>query len=820
MARNDNWARIIAQTKNFLKLDAEGEGLFINERPLNETNDIVVPNRIDLYTGLDLTVKDKIFVKKNIPAALMDTALLVNGDNYVCAFLQLKDYELDGERQLLLTADAANINFNNHSSTRYYFVFCDSSTKLYKVPIEVQLSETETTPTHLCIDFGTSNTTAGCHLDEHYVKNISNLAKINGNVKLNAENIVHFLNRTAVVERNASYTRIEKNCMAPTIVYVNSCENPDAIDYLFGCDAVKRIEAGGWCPKASCFMEIKRWTSDIDKPESIHDEAGNKLTVKRRDIVKAYLHYIIKAAENQFKCRFENVHISAPVKLKRKVLELYSSMLAELGYKLEIAHAIDEGIAVLFNLIHEKIKAKQFSSDQYGALIIDCGGGTSDLASCYYTIDRDADDIINLDIKTEYMNGDVNFGGNNLTYRIMQYMKVVYANGGERVNIDDLITQDTASIFAFIESGLESHDPNIKNPFDEIYGKLNAEYDRCEAIIPTKYKNYENKDTVSYERVKNNFYFLWEMADAMKREFYRTTSISRYTFAENAAVGNNDIDLHVKPIDRWRLSRVVNGELVEQPRPAITFTAKEIDKLLRADIYFIVRKFLNPLYEEGLRRYNQIKLSGQSTKINIFMEALKEFLPGKKISAPNRNVKMINNAEELKLLCLKGAIAYFNSLEQSYIEVNFENDIKHIPIELYIKNESGEEKIIFKAGDDWNQPAVRRRITSAGKEVYLYMRDGDGEIGEPYKYFYEGVTYKQSSIEEVEAASGGKINQNNLDGLAPNRKYIFVYLDKERWGFCIMPLYIDDFSNVYRGEIEFCSFEMDLLQETFFDGDK
>lgn len=754
----------------------------------------------------------------------MDTALLVNGDNYVCAFLQLGEYEIDGERQLLLTARADNINFNNHSSTRYYFVFCDSATKLFKVPIEVQLTETETTPTHLCIDFGTSNTTAGCHLDDHYVKNISNLAKINGNVRLNAENIVQFLNRTPVVDRNASYTRIEKTFMAPTIVYVNSCKNPDAVEYLFGCDAVKRIEAGGWCPKASCFMEIKRWTSDLNKSESIHDEEGNKLTVGRRDIVKAYLHYIIKAAENQFKCRFENVHISAPVKLKRKVLELYSTMLADLGYKLEIAHAIDEGIAVLFNIIHEKIKAKQFDRRKYGALIIDCGGGTSDLASCYYSIDRDSDDIINLDITTEYMNGDVNFGGNNLTYRIMQYMKVVYSaavdQNAPRVNIDELITQDITSIFAFIESGLESHDPNVQNPFDEIYGKLNAEYERCEAIIPTKYKNYENKDTVSYERVKNNFWFLWEMADAMKREFYRTTSISRYTFADNAAVGNKDIDLHVKPIERWRLSRVINGELVEQRRPEITFTAKEIDKLLRADIYFIVRKFLNPLYEEGLRRYNQIKLSGQSTKINIFMEALKEFLPGKKMSAPNGNAKMLNDAEELKLLCLKGAIAYFNSLEQSYIEVKFENDIKHIPISVYVKNESGEEKTIFNVGDDWNQPAVRRRTTNAGKDVYLYMCDADGEIGEPYKYFYEGVTYKPSSVEEVSATSGGMINQNELDALSANRKYIFIYLDKERWGFCIMPLYVDEFANVYRGEVEFCSFETELLQETFFDGDK
>ena len=260
--------------------------------------------------------------------------------------------------------------------------------------------------------------------------------------------------------------------------------------------------------------------------------------------------------------------------------------------------------------------------------------------------------------------------------------------------------------------------------------------------------------------------------------------------------------------------------LVEQTHPNITFTAKEIDKLLRADIYYIVRKFLNPLYEEGLRKYNRIKLSGQSTKINIFMEALKEFLPGKKISAPNKNSSSANSAEELKLLCLKGAIAYFHSLEQSYIEVNFENDIHHIPITVYIKNESGDEKIIFNAGNDWNQPAVRRRITAAGQEVYFYMRDGDGEIGEPYKYFYENSNYAKTSFAEVQKISFGLITQEHIDNLPKNKKYVFVFLDKNRWGFCIMPLYIDNDENLHCGNVEFCSFEMEQLQETFFDGEK
>ena len=128
MANTNDWRNIIATTKNFLKIDDKGEGTYINERNLIETKDIIVPSKIDLYTGLDLTVKDKIFVKKNLSSSLLNIALLVNGENYVCAFLTLGEYEIDGERQILLTAAAEKyINFNHHQSTKYFFVFFEEN---------------------------------------------------------------------------------------------------------------------------------------------------------------------------------------------------------------------------------------------------------------------------------------------------------------------------------------------------------------------------------------------------------------------------------------------------------------------------------------------------------------------------------------------------------------------------------------------------------------------------------------------------------------------------------------------------------------------
>lgn len=827
---NSKWDEIVESLLNVDDLVDDGDGERkipkISDYKLEESiNVLKVPNKMDLFVGLDITEKDKLFLKIVGGDTFHRTVLFVNGEDNAIGFFNIETYIENGEKKHYLVAKAQNIDFSNHRSTKYYFVFCKSNvTYLHKVPIEVEYHNTEMTNTHLCIDFGTSNTTVGCFLDEHYVDDISNLAIINKNVVLNSENVTSFID----IERKKSkdeFDSISYKNIVPTVVYVSDCSNPEEVKYAIGYEATKKMKDDNYCPKASCFMEIKRWTSNLDVYEDIQDQKGNKATVSRREIIAAYLKYVIHEAENQFKCHFKNVHISAPVKLKDKVLDYYEEILADFGYVLEKENAIDEGIAVLYSIINNQIKDGNYENgEKEKALIIDCGGGTSDLASCEYTIDKDEDGIINLDINTEYMNGDINFGGNNLTYRIMQYMKVAYANvlrKEERPNIDELINIDTNAIFSFIEGELENdEDAKVKERYEEVYKGINEAYAAAESIIPTRYSEYENQTKEIYDKVKNNFYFLWKLAEEMKKEFYRSTSISRYTFIKDDDK-MKDVDLHVNRIEHWRLSMVTeNGALKEQPYPNITFTAKEIDKLLRADIYYLIRKFLNDLYmQKTLDTYSQIKLSGQSSKISIFMESLKEFLPGKKIKSGRINSKG-NDAVELKLLCLKGAIMYLHALEMSNIEVSLRNETKNIPISVYIRTQNDEDKEMIKQGNDWNQRANRGRITTAGKVVYMYMRNADKEICEPYKYICENIKYTETKFEDIKKISGGRIKQADIDNLPENKKYFFVFLNKDRWGFNIVPIYRDGKGKLYKGKEDFCSFETDILQESFFDGRK
>lgn len=83
--------------------------------------------------------------------------------------------------------------------------------------------------------------------------------------------------------------------------------------------------------------------------------------------------------------------------------------------------------------------------------------------------------------------------------------------------------------------------------------------------------------------------------------------------------------------DKWKLSYMNNGNLkIVKEAPSILLNIYEVTTLIKGDVYNIIRKFLNKLYEnDELYDYSLIKLTGQSCKVEIFRDALKEFIPGK-----------------------------------------------------------------------------------------------------------------------------------------------------------------------------------------------
>ncbi len=787
--------------------NTETENKQINEKLIQ------IPMQIDVYLGQDITIKDKyrILIDKSAEFYVkMMSVMVIDNNRNECGFFVIQSVKEKDEILYYLTAKSSMLTFNDVNNSSFKLVF-NYNNNVCEKDIKINIHEVQKTDAFLCIDFGTSNTTAGCWLNSDYISNLCNSAINNNNVKLEQENIVTF---------NTDENTNDFVSIIPTMVYVEDCSDKENIKYIFGYSAFNKLKEENYCPSASCFMEIKRWVTDCENTVKINDSNGNIAEVLKRDIIKECILYIIKEAEQQFKCKFCNVHISAPIKLKSKFLVVFKNILEECGYVLETENAIDEGIAVLYDIIDNEIKNLDNDINKK-ALVIDCGGGTSDLASCEYDISKD-DDVVDLRIKTEYINGDFNFGGNNLTYRIMQYMKVVYAHyytneeakNGKRLSIEDVIDMNIDKIISHIENnGQADTDEKTALRYKSVYEKLEQEYEKYEAVIPTKFRNYETEAGDIYERVKNNFYFMWNLADKMKKQFYQFNTISRYTICSEES--DKDTDLYVNPVPNWRISVYKNGNLNYETYPDIMFNAKEISWLMQGDIYYLIHKFLNKLYNDGtLNKYNTIKLSGQSANIDIFKNSLKEFLPGKKIRI---NHSTNEKPENLKLICIKGAIKYLHSLHCSDMEVCLENETENIPVDVYVKSDN-QNKLVINRSKGWTQKPEYKRITSNATEIEMYLSTPDEKDDKLCRFYCKDIEYCNIKVNEIEKLTNGLVNQEYLDVLKEGRTYAIIYVNKNDWGFNVLPLKISNEGEYLTGKVEFYSFETDVFQKTFFDG--
>lgn len=815
--------------EKYLIKEASEEGMFrvqelLDEDYISEANaggKVRIPAKITLYENIGINKEDmyKVTADKEIGES---NVLLVNGKNYLCGIFTLEkdsetfnSYYLCGESENIRYLGLKNKNyslvfFNKDDSEYIHKLFYSDKqimfNKIYGYRVNIvdfEIKTLEETNTSLCIDFGTTNTTLGVYLDSNYVSNISHNDILNNKIKLNSVNFVKFLDSTSKEEK-----WIE---MIPTVVYVVDCSELNNIKYLFGYDAKARMKKNDYSTTATVFHSIKRWVNSYEENIDIYDEYGNIATITKAEIIREFMKYVVKCAEHQFKCKFANIHISSPVKLKVQFLEMFDNIME--GYTIEKEDVLDEGMSVLYNTIANLIeKNKFYDGEEYKALVIDCGGGTTDLSSCAFSIEE-GDISYKVNIKTTFENGDTNFGGDNITFRIMQFMKIVfaeyYAKSGREVDIDSLITTPSADIFRHVdEFGVKS-----------VYKDFEDRYNEAEMVIPTKYKKYENKPSDEYQKVKNNFYFLWEISDNMKKEFFQKTNILRNKF-DSSEVYDGESDLNVTQLNRWGLSVIKNENLESVVDfPNVVFNIKEINKLIKADIYEIVRKFLEKFYESReLSEFSIIKLTGQSCRIDIFKEALKEFVPGRSIEFKQKKDGE-NNSLELKLACLSGVVKYLNSKKKGDIVVDIQNDIPVVPYSLSAYTFTGKEIVLMNSMEKINGivGSIVKPETTA--EIKFYLKDENQNMKKEYVYYNKEDEYEETSADELEKTYYGKIYQEDTDTIDNGEVKFFVYTDENSWGFYVLPvLRKDEILKV--GEQKYFAFEDDLSELNFFDGMK
>ena len=491
--------------KNYLVGGIERVERFLSRSNKEEINNryIDYPGKITIYESLALEIYDN-YILRSSEKLEEGNVLLVDSNYKICTIFNVKKliqnnkeeyYLIKGESIEARESESKHYSllfFSEKDSETIYDTYegdnieVDYNIKFTSLPIlQFEVKPLKETKMPLAIDFGTSNTTAGIYIDKEIFPGL------NENLTDNREYADYENDKVKFVKIiNESKEDLEITPLIPSIVGVKHIKE-DEIEYAFGHDAMLEARRRYVDDGMSLFYDIKRWISDFEKSEKVIDVKNKTTFIKRKDIIKAYLEYIISLAQQRFKCKFKNIYISCPSKQKYKFHALFKDVLSD--YTVESSNILEESAAVLYNTISDLIEKKKYvQGEWYKALIIDCGGGTTDLTGCSFSISNSRVSY-RLDIETSYENGDTDFGGNNLTFRILQLIKILMANALSNSKSElkkAIIDEFNIDIFRFID----------KSGINELYETLNEEYEKAEAVIPTKFQLYEtrSKEAVSY----------------------------------------------------------------------------------------------------------------------------------------------------------------------------------------------------------------------------------------------------------------------------------------------------------------------------------
>ncbi|WP_317368394.1 hypothetical protein [uncultured Tyzzerella sp.] len=293
--------------------------------------------------------------------------------------------------------------------------------------------------------------------------------------------------------------------------------------------------------------------------------------------------------------------MSSPVKQKFLFNKLFKELFEEKILPPE--ESIDEGMAVLYSIISDMIKQNKYSDDkEYNSLIIDCGGGTTDVCSCIFKI-LDNKVSYNINITTAYENGDTDFGGNNLTYRIMQILKICIVNSLNSevcMKFKDILNSFDLDTFRYVDN----------NGVKKFYELIEKEYEKAEKVLPTKFKNFESLSKEEYYKVRHNFYYLYTTAEKLKKLFYSKLGTLKVLVSCNEKE-EVDENTELLVLEKWRLSENTSKGLeIIKETPNIMFNIFEIEVILKADVYNIISKFMENMPVGN--KFSIIKLTGQS----------------------------------------------------------------------------------------------------------------------------------------------------------------------------------------------------------------
>lgn len=139
----------------------------------------------------------------------------------------------------------------------------------------------------LVIDFGIFNIIVGIYIDKEI------FLGLNENLIESREYLDYEDDKVKFVKIiNEIKKEMEIIFFILSIVGVKNIKD-DEIEYIFGYDVMMEFRRRYVDDGMSFFYDIKRWISDFDKSEKVIDINEKIIFIKRKDIIKVYLNYII-----------------------------------------------------------------------------------------------------------------------------------------------------------------------------------------------------------------------------------------------------------------------------------------------------------------------------------------------------------------------------------------------------------------------------------------------------------------------------------------------------------------------------------------------
>lgn len=231
-----------------------------------------------------------------------------------------------------------------------------------------------------------------------------------------------------------------------------------------------------------------------------------------------------------------------------------------------------------------------------------------------------------------------------------------------------------------------------------------------------------------------------------------------------------------------------------------------------------MRKFMEEMYESGrINEFSFIKLTGQSCKIDLFKDALKEFVPGKMIQF-RKKANTANADYELKMTCVDGALKYLRDKRYGMVDIRVSVADAVIPYQVTAFTHDGREVILLNGTQDWKQAGcISRNLEEL--TLQMYLRDGDGEERYRFQYLCQPEKFTVQTNEEIRRAYGEFILQKDTDTIVNGEVKFFVWAVQEEWGYQVVPIYRKQ-DELYLGKPELYCFENDSWINSFYDGTK